>query len=89
MRSVFCGVRARTSRPSPWCTRIARRDELGELAAGFNRLAQILEQNQTLRRRWVADVAHELRTPLAILTGEVDAVAERIRPWDARAKAFL
>ena len=70
-------------------TKIARHDELGELAAGFNRLAQTLEQNQTLRRRWVADVAHELRTPLAILTGEVDAVAEGIRPWDERARASL
>jgi len=70
-------------------TKLARHDELGELAAGFNRLAQTLEQNQTLRRRWVADVAHELRTPLAILTGEVDAVAEGIRPWDERARASL
>lgn len=70
-------------------TRISRRDELGELATGFNRLAQTLEENETLRRRWVADVAHELRTPLAILTGETDALAEGIRPWDDGAKASL
>jgi len=70
-------------------TEISRDDELGELAAGFNRLAQTLEQNETLRRRWVAEVAHELRTPLAILTGEMDAVAEGIRPWDERARVSL
>jgi two-component system sensor histidine kinase BaeS len=55
-------------------------DELGQLARGFNSLAQTLEKNEQTRRQWVADISHELRTPLAILRGEVEAIQDRIRP---------
>ncbi|MDR3581226.1 MAG: ATP-binding protein [Oryzomonas sp.] len=55
-------------------------DELGQLARGFNSLAQTLEKNEQTRRQWVADISHELRTPLAILRGEVEAIQDGIRP---------
>jgi len=55
-------------------------DELGQLARGFNSLAQTLEMNEQTRRQWVADISHELRTPLAILRGEVEAIQDGIRP---------
>lgn len=70
-------------------TRVRRGDELGALASGFNRLAETLEQNETLRRRWIAEVSHELRTPLAVLTGELDAIVDGIRPWSTGAGASL
>jgi len=54
-------------------------DELGQLARGFNAMAQTLEQNEQARRQWVADISHELRTPLAILRGEVEAIQDGIR----------
>lgn len=54
-------------------------DELGQLAADFNRLAQTLEKNEELRRQWVADISHELRTPLSVLRGEVESVQDGIR----------
>ena len=41
--------------------------ELGELAESFNNMADDLERNERLRRNMVADVAHELRTPLSNL----------------------
>jgi len=56
-------------------------DEIGELARNVNRLAETLEKNETARRRWTADIAHELRTPLAVLQGELDAVKDGIRPF--------
>lgn len=56
-----------------------RRDELGALAADFNRLAEALESNQDARRRWGADIAHELRTPIAILRGEIQALQDGVR----------
>ncbi|MEY2863498.1 MAG: hypothetical protein RLY58_1205 [Pseudomonadota bacterium] len=56
-----------------------RQDELGQLAKDFNGLAGTLEQNERLRRDFVADISHELRTPLAILTGELEALADGIR----------
>ncbi len=70
-------------------SRIERNDELGELASGVDRLGETLERNEGLRRRWVADVSHELRTPLAVLTGDIDAVADGIRPWNAETRDSL
>ncbi len=64
-----------------FATRIAetRGDELGALAADFNRLAAALERNQDARRRWGADIAHELRTPVGILRGEIQALQDGVR----------
>src|SRR5690606_31073148 len=56
-----------------------RRDELGALAADFNHLARTLEQHRDSRRRWGADIAHELRTPLSILRGEIQALQDGVR----------
>lgn len=56
-----------------------RGDELGALATDFNRLAATLEQNRQARRQWGADIAHELRTPLAILRGEIQALQDGVR----------
>src|SRR5690606_34267428 len=64
-----------------YATRIDMRsgDELGELAEDFNRLARTLEKNDQMRRSFMADVAHELRTPLAVLQAEVAAVEDGVR----------
>jgi two-component system, OmpR family, sensor histidine kinase BaeS len=54
-------------------------DEFGRLADDFNLLALTLERNEEMRRRMMADVAHELRTPLAIIQGELAALEDGIR----------
>ena len=66
-----------------------RSDELGRLATDFNTLAETLEKNRTSRKRWVADIAHELRTPLAILRGELDAIQDGVRTYDASTQSSL
>lgn len=51
-------------------------DELSLLTQNFNAMASQLEAAATSRRQWVADIAHELRTPLAILVGEMEALED-------------
>ncbi|MFD2164725.1 ATP-binding protein [Thalassotalea euphylliae] len=60
-----------------------RKDELGHLARNFNELANTLKENNHARQRWLANIAHELRTPVAILKGELEAMLDGIRPFDA------
>ncbi|MBV5328544.1 MAG: HAMP domain-containing protein [Chlorobium sp.] len=57
-------------------------DELGQLAVHFNMLAMTLEKNEQSRRQWVADISHELRTPISILRGEIEALQDGIRQPD-------
>jgi two-component system sensor histidine kinase BaeS len=64
--------------------RVETRDEAGQLAGGVNRLAITLQKNESARRRWMADVAHELRTPIAILKGELEALDDGVRQADAK-----
>jgi signal transduction histidine kinase len=52
--------------------------ELGELAESFNSMANNLERNERLRRDMVADVAHELRTPLSNLKGYLEAIKDGV-----------
>ena len=53
--------------------------EFAQLATAFNELAGTLEAKREARREWIADIAHELRTPLAVLKGEVAALQDGIR----------
>ena len=64
-------------------------DEIGGLAVGINRLAETLEKNRSSRQRWMAEIAHELRTPVAILKGEIEALTDGVRAPDERAMASL
>lgn len=57
-----------------------RKDELGELSRDFNELAITLNENEKARKRWLANISHELRTPVAILRGELEAMLDDVRP---------
>ncbi|AFS14884.1 HAMP domain-containing protein [Mycobacterium intracellulare] len=54
-------------------------NEIGQLAKAFNTMVEHLVKEDQLRRAFTADVAHELRTPLAILRSELEAVQDGIR----------
>lgn len=64
-------------------------DELDQLAHDFNSLAATLEQNEKLRREWMAEISHEFRTPLAVLRGEIEAMQDNIRPTSPEALQSL
>ena len=57
-------------------------DELGELAQAFNTMADSLAQAEEQRRHMVADIAHELRTPLSIIQGSLEGMLDRVLPLD-------
>jgi len=55
-------------------------DELGQLAQAFNRMSAELARSRDLRRQMTADIAHELRTPLSVILGQIDALDEGVVP---------
>ncbi len=62
---------------------VDRRDEFGLIAGHFNRMADQLQQQERLRREWLANTSHELRTPLTVLRALIEALQEGIRRGDA------
>lgn len=58
---------------------VTSRDELARLSEHFNNLATTLKRNEKSRRRYMADVSHDLRTPLSILLGEIEAIQDGVR----------
>jgi two-component system sensor histidine kinase BaeS len=79
IRKLTAGTQALAARRFDTRIAVASRDELGQLAADFNTMAQALENDEHLRQQWISDIAHELRTPLAVLGGEVEALKDGIR----------
>ena len=59
--------------------KVNRNDELGDLSSEINQLAVILDQHENSRRQWVADTSHELKTPLAVLQAQIEAMQDGIR----------
>ncbi len=60
------------------------RDELRSLTEAFNNLVAGLERQEAWRRNLVADIAHDLRTPLAVLRSEIEAMQDGVsRPDEA------
>src|SRR2546423_14132672 len=64
-------------------------DEFGQLAASFNALAATLEQTEQRRRALGADLAHELRTPIATLEGYLEGLLDEVVAPTARIWAKL
>ncbi|MBI4278591.1 MAG: HAMP domain-containing protein, partial [Armatimonadetes bacterium] len=55
-------------------------DELGRLGASFNRMAEALARTEEQRRALIADVAHELRTPLSGIKGYMEGLIDGVIP---------
>ena len=54
------------------------RDEVGQLAAAFNRMTESLQHIENLRKTMVINVAHELRTPLTNVQGYLEALIDGV-----------
>lgn len=55
-----------------------RKDELGVLASNFNLLAQSLQSSAESQKTMIADIAHELRTPISVIIGEIEAIQDGV-----------
>lgn len=58
-------------------------DEIGDLCRNFNELAIRLEANQLLHKQWVADISHEMRTPVSVLKAQIESMQDGVRPLNA------
>ena len=57
-----------------------RDDEIGALAASFNQMAESLEQQEKRRSDFIANVAHELKTPMTTISGFADGILDGTIP---------
>jgi signal transduction histidine kinase len=53
-------------------------DEIGELAAAFNRMSREVARANQARKQMTADVAHELRTPLTVIAGYIESMRDGV-----------
>lgn len=65
-------------------TSINRKDELGQLGQNFNVLTDTLRSNAELHKKMMADISHELRTPVAVLLAEIEAIQDGIHQADTK-----
>jgi two-component system sensor histidine kinase BaeS len=64
-------------------------DELADTLRNVNAMAESLGRLETARREWLAQISHELRTPLGVLRGELEALADGVRPYSEAAVVSL
>jgi signal transduction histidine kinase len=57
---------------------VRSRDEIGELTRAFNKMSAELARSVNARKQMTADIAHELRTPLALILGHAEAVHDGV-----------
>jgi signal transduction histidine kinase len=68
---------------------VRSKDEIGELGRAFNGMTASLAEAETLRKNLMADVAHELRTPLAVVQGNLQAILDGVYPLEMAQVASL
>lgn len=65
---------------------VLSKDEVGQLSATFNRMAEQLESLESMRKELISNVSHELRTPLTSVRGFVQAILEGMMPAEQQRK---
>ncbi|MEF3047824.1 ATP-binding protein [Pseudotabrizicola sp. L79] len=75
---------AKTLASGDYASRIPldRTDELGDLIAHYNELAETLARTSQAEREWISNTSHELQTPLAVLRAQIEALQDGVRQAD-------
>ncbi|MFA7185800.1 MAG: ATP-binding protein [Victivallales bacterium] len=79
IRALAKGTRAMRRFAFDTQVHVNSNDELGALAADFNLMASTLKQYETMRKNWISDISHELRTPVAVILSKIEALQDGIR----------
>jgi two-component system OmpR family sensor kinase/two-component system sensor histidine kinase BaeS len=82
LQRLATAVRAVAHRDFSRRVRVEGSVEMAEVALAFNQMAAALEQAERQRQNMVADVAHELRTPLSVVQGNLRAILDGVYPLD-------
>jgi signal transduction histidine kinase len=63
-----------------------RLDEIGALASSFNLMAESLEKSERLRSEFIANISHEMKTPMTTISGFADGILDGTIPRDDQSK---
>lgn len=59
---------------------VTSQDEIGQLAVAFNNMASSLSSGESVRRNFIANVSHELKTPMTTIAGFIDGILDGTIP---------
>ena len=62
--------------------KVVGKNEIGELAQSFNRMAQSIEESDNIRKEFISNVSHELRSPITSIKGFIGGILDGVLPRD-------
>ena len=62
--------------------KVVGKNEIGELAQSFNRMAQSIEESDNIRKEFISNVSHELRSPITSIKGFIGGILDGVIPRD-------
>lgn len=80
VHEIITALRAMTGGELQQAVPVRSRDELGELSAAFNQMSGDLAFANQQRRQMTADIAHDLRTPVTVIAGYLEALRDGVLP---------
>jgi len=90
LKDLMRGIRSISKDTGSEPVRVRSKDELGELAAAFNEMAERLRQEERLRSDFISMLSHEIRTPLTSIRESVQMILEEVMgPISSRQRKFL
>ena len=82
LRRLATAAKAVADRDFSRRVRVEGSVEMAEVAEAFNEMTEALESSERQRQNMVTDVAHELRTPLSVVQGNLQAILDDVYPLD-------